>query len=365
MTPRTNTVKLKAIHRFSILDPMRFLAALFVVLYHYSINFDDQDFFGLTRVFYFGYLGVPFFFILSGFVISASAEKRSAVEFAIARAARLYPAFWASLVFTVAIAVLLGESVFSFSEVIANATILNDYIGIKNIDGVYWTLQAELKFYGCIMLLLLLGAYTSYHVWLTGWLICSVAYYFFNQPFFMGVFINPAYSFFFIGGVCSQLLYKEQKKHFPLILLCFTTIFSMAVGYSQVTDFYPSADHVDKTIATFIIGCFYVFFIALAYGKLNIRPGPWLKLLGAVSYPLYLIHNRAGKDIIDFLAQFMVTGYAVTITIILMIITSILIHIYIERWLSPAMIKLGRNFIPKQYKFEKNGANKNTSVIDT
>jgi peptidoglycan/LPS O-acetylase OafA/YrhL len=41
----------------------------------------------------YGFLGVPAFFVISGFVIAYSAEGRTAVGFAIARFSRLYPNF--------------------------------------------------------------------------------------------------------------------------------------------------------------------------------------------------------------------------------------------------------------------------------
>jgi len=50
-------------------------------------------------------------------------------------------------------AFIYGNYEYSLIQVLANLTMLNDYLGIKNIDGVYWTLQTELKFYACIFLL--------------------------------------------------------------------------------------------------------------------------------------------------------------------------------------------------------------------
>ncbi len=41
----------------------------------------------------YGFLGVPIFFIISGFVIAYSAEGRTAAGFAIARFSRIYPTF--------------------------------------------------------------------------------------------------------------------------------------------------------------------------------------------------------------------------------------------------------------------------------
>ena len=117
-------------------------------------------------MFKFGYLGVNFFFMLSGFVIMASAHNRSAIKFGLLRALRLYPAFLSCLLITLVVLYLCGNELPSLVAIVLNGLILNDYFGVPNIDGVYWTLQAELKFYGCVFLLILFSVLTHYRVWL-------------------------------------------------------------------------------------------------------------------------------------------------------------------------------------------------------
>src|SRR5690606_25750518 len=100
--------------------------------------FTKDELLGLVSITKYGYLGVPFFFMLSGFVITASAQNRTAVAFAISRASRLYPAFWAGLLFTVAMVMAFRSADIPLFHVLMNATIVNDYFGIPNVDGVYW-----------------------------------------------------------------------------------------------------------------------------------------------------------------------------------------------------------------------------------
>src|SRR5699024_11527568 len=80
-------------------------AALFVVLYHYTFHYGRR--FGhlssdySTEIFSYGHYGVQLFFIISGFVIFMSVRRgRSAGDFLIKRAFRLYPAYIASIVIT-------------------------------------------------------------------------------------------------------------------------------------------------------------------------------------------------------------------------------------------------------------------------
>src|SRR5688572_28370593 len=84
--------------RMPALDLLRFLAAAAVMLYHYGFRgsagadrYLEFRFDALGPVCRYGYLGVPLFFMISGFVILMSAVGKSPREFVATRAARLYP----------------------------------------------------------------------------------------------------------------------------------------------------------------------------------------------------------------------------------------------------------------------------------
>jgi len=80
-----------------------------------------------------------------------------------------------------------------------------------------------------------------------------------------------------------------------------------------------------------IVMTFYLFFAALSLGKLQMKSSASLSLLGAISYPVYLIHNRAGKNIITELSAYLDTGSAVIIASIVVIGTSLIIHQFVEK----------------------------------
>ena len=72
----------------------------------------------------------------------------------------------------------------------------------------------------------------------------------------------------------------------------------------------------------------------LVQGKLDIKKSRSLLILGGLTYPLYLIHSRAGKLIIDQYKQHVSEEMLVILIIFLMLAVSFLIHIYLERRLS-------------------------------
>ena len=317
--------------RIVALDLVRFFAALSVVLYHYLSGPESNAFPFISDITNYGYLGVPLFFIISGYVIALSANNRTAIQFGVSRFVRLYPALWASVIFTVIVLVIFTDAQFSSSQVLANFTLLNEYLGFKDIDGVYWTLKAELKFYACVFLLLTFGVFQKYHIWLSLWLGLAVMHTVFGQPFFMGWFISPAYSSFFIAGVSFFLIQNKGKNKFNHCVLISSLILSSFNVYGQADGFLDSPNIVDKLVAVAIVLIFYCFMYFLSIGKIKLKERKIFITLGALTYPLYLIHNMAGKALIDQYSNLFNEKVIIILVIIIMILSSYFIHSVIEK----------------------------------
>ena len=122
-------------------DALRGLAALSVVLFHYTTRYDAI--FGrsgrLAAGFPWGDYGVDLFFMLSGFVILRSLDRTTfAGDFLVGRFARLYPAYWAAAAITFAVVSLCGlpGQEVGLGEAAFNATMLQRLLGARHIDGV-------------------------------------------------------------------------------------------------------------------------------------------------------------------------------------------------------------------------------------
>src|SRR5438874_397792 len=146
-------------HRIGALDALRGLAALSVVLGHYTANY--HRLYGHRSQLQFSYpwagFGVTLFFMISGFVILMTAERLGRPgDFVWARFSRLYPAYWAAVVltFTVLSVFPLPGRQPGLARGIVNLTMLQGFVGVGHVDSVYWTLQVELRFYGVILTLL-------------------------------------------------------------------------------------------------------------------------------------------------------------------------------------------------------------------
>ena len=318
--------------RLYLLDLFRFFAAFSVVIYHYTARPGSSNFLNWVPLTQFGYLGVPLFFMISGFVITASAERRSPFPFLISRAARLYPAYWIGITFTVLTLLIFaedGKSVVQLGQYLSNLTMFNHYLKFENIDGVYWTLQTELKFYGCVFVLLYTGLFHRPKVWLSIWAGVTLLHILTHQPFFMGWFISPEYSPQFISGVVFYLIWKEGIKPFTSVLLALSFAMCCFRAYEQAPSFMVSPDHETKLITILITGVFHVLFMLLATKKIVLKPSVFYTTLGGMTYPLYLVHNRAGKAIIDSLSPAH-ERVMVVFTTLLMFGVALLIYSYLE-----------------------------------
>jgi len=105
-----------------------------------------------------GFLGVPIFFVISGYVIVTSSENKSVAEFFSDRMARLFPSFLMSIVVVC--------SVFSYGfRAPYNLTFVKFFSSLSlswytfpeaKIQGSYWTLWPELRFYGLFLVFVLI-----------------------------------------------------------------------------------------------------------------------------------------------------------------------------------------------------------------
>ena len=316
--------------RLVALDLVRFFAAMSVMVYHYTVS-SANHFETLSNFSQFGYLGVPIFFIISGYVIALSANNRSAYEFAVSRFTRLYPAFWAGIAFTLIVTYTLTTNTYSIGQILANLTMLNDYMGFDDIDTIYWTLHKEIQFYACIFLLVFFNLFKHIKIWLSIWLLITILFLAIRQPFFMGWFITPEYSSLFIAGISFYLIHKQGVQKFNLFILFTSLIISSIYAYNDALNFMIKPTTQEQVIAVVLILSFHLFFYLLVTNKICMRKNQFYLILGALTYPLYLIHSVAGHAIINGPLKFMSKGSAVLVTIVLMIFFAYLIHVLIER----------------------------------
>jgi peptidoglycan/LPS O-acetylase OafA/YrhL len=152
--------------RYDYIDSLRGFAALSVIIYH-IIEFTPprNDLERILRFLLFdqvdlGKIAVTVFFAVSGFVIPFSLLRQSRSplrDFAINRFFRLYPAYWLSILGSILILYVMGNVAIPIKATLINITMLQQFFGVQNLIGVYWTLQIELIFYFMCAALFVIG----------------------------------------------------------------------------------------------------------------------------------------------------------------------------------------------------------------
>ncbi|MCK7593977.1 acyltransferase family protein [Pseudomarimonas salicorniae] len=330
-------------HRLLGLDALRGIAALSVLLYHYTTRFDQKHGHGEPLPFSFesGFLGVNLFFAISGFVIFMTLDRvRVPADFVVSRFSRLFPAFWAAIALTFTIEWLaqpLAQPI-APGQALLNVFMLHGYFGVPSVDGVYWTLQVELFFYLGMFLLWLGGALRQPFWAISAWLLAS-----------WGTWLAPM----LLGRPLPHALSEALLlSHFPYFALGIAVYLGLAREVRQ-----PRSAAVLAVLALLSVllaeglvraGWALLFGIALIAGLYaGRRPRAWLRplvWLGAISYPLYLLHQDIGYVVLQWLQAEQVGLLArIGLTTAVAIGLAALVHYAVE---NPAMRWLRRGLRP-------------------
>lgn len=143
------------------LTSFRFFAALAVFVSHlaYLSNFNETEWI-FEKFFYEGYLGVTFFFILSGFILTYNYyEKFNEINiekikvFYKARIARIYPVYLLTFVIAIPLSIggILKEPLNYLGVGIINLSMLQSFIPVPSVyfsfNGPAWSISVEMFFY--------------------------------------------------------------------------------------------------------------------------------------------------------------------------------------------------------------------------
>lgn len=299
MTPTSSS---PASRRLDSLDLLRFLAAGAVLCYHFYFIGPLQGFWPKSIFLpwaHWGDLGVDLFFVISGFVITLTSNNRGAGDFLKARAIRLIPAFAVCSTITATMAIMLPgvNAAETLTRWLASQMFYPSLFGIEPLSSVYWTLAVEIHFYGAVALLMALGVWKRHNdliLWI--WLVCAFIVQYFGGPSWLAQALITEYAGHFSAGIILYRLHSGRQPRFAIAAL----LVSCALISKHI-------QHVDEWLG----GSFQEFFsptsivlaapclIALVLLATRIPPlprhqSPIAPILGAMSYPLYLIHADLG-----------------------------------------------------------------------
>lgn len=301
----SNVSVLKPHTRILELDALRALAAINLVLFHFTHVYQVK--FGYTTPlgfeWPFGAYGVEMFFILSGFVNSMSLlRRRKPVDFVAARLIRIIPIFLLVIIANLWILRLAPHDLsppVTTAQFAANMTLLPRVLGFECVDPVMWTLQIEMMFYATLVCLFKLGGLRRYFL---GWgtlLVLS----FLVCPFLDAMQAAHGQTTWFAASTAARrLMLLDFVPLFAigfLIYMIKTDVGSKGknlLGILAAAFVFHSIDHgKHNPLAT---GLIIALVAASAYGK--VPPLRWKPLVyvSTISYALYLCHNNLGVALI-------------------------------------------------------------------
>lgn len=288
--------------RLEEVDVLRGLAAMCVMLSHYSWHcvksFLEAPFgFDLDTVY--GFYAVQLFFIISGFVISLTLEKSNGWrDFAFSRLSRLYPTYWAALTLMVAVESLVFGKTLWIGGYVANLTMLQEFAGFPNFDGVFWSLTVELAFYAIMGLIFATGLLPRIEVIAAIWLVLACLWSLVDQHLGMGLpaflpryFILRHVPYFVAGIVFYRILVKGRT---PLRLALIFACLAAAGWIDGLWDRAPAVGWIDGLQRLGVAAVLFTIFGLAVTGRLRFAVSPVTLWLGGISYPLYLCHRNLG-----------------------------------------------------------------------
>ncbi|MCB4798326.1 acyltransferase family protein [Neotamlana laminarinivorans] len=337
--------------RINYIDIVRGIAAMLVLFQHYMEN--SYDFFIHTGEEYinFGLFGVIVFFIISGFVIPFSVQKRFDLKtFVKKRILRIYPAY----LFVFLLCLFLGFFIKipyyrnllqsdTSNTIIFNLLLIQEYVKIPSVLGVSWTLSLEFFWYFMFSLFFFkYGNNANKLIKGSSVFIILIALLSFlvEKRLPLGRFL--LIHFAVIGYYCFEN-YLKKKQNFKRTILIQVLVFNFAlfIGFYYFQH---------KTISYFCEllswNLAYIFFF-LFYFYFDYLRNKTMEYLGKISYSVYLLHTPVYLLYKYYFGK--VSGLEIILVTAICIVFSALSYHYIEE----PFVALGRRKI---------GLNKNKVV---
>ncbi|MFL4473265.1 acyltransferase family protein [Paeniglutamicibacter sp. MACA_103] len=331
--------------RLALLDGLRFAAAALVVLFHYTAW--HHGFWGtavakdawpvLSKVTVYGNMGVQLFFIISGFVILLSAYGKGAGRFVGSRVGRLYPAYWFAVLATGFLVIVMWPQLGSglgAKELLANLTMFHPLMELRHIDGVYWTLWVEMRFYLLILALIILRLLTIRYMTIlaVAWPVLGLAAQLMNREVAAGALMSE-YAPLFCGGIMLFMIYRFGHSALRWSVLALNV--GVAAYFTGVKGTSEALELVGYVIPAWhywviVVGLFAAVAL-LSLTRLGNVQWKFLGILGALTYPVYLLHQIWGWWMIDHFAP--VLGQYATLPLVMGIVflAAFMVNRFIER----------------------------------
>lgn len=356
MSAGTDTAREKS--KFGTIEIGRGIASA-LVIFHHAGNimaqprfYGGEPFGGHFRNFN---VGVDFFFVLSGFIITwihwdDLGRKEQLGSYARKRFLRIYPPYWGML-----FPLILLYLVFPNAGVPSQRDPVNIVLSIfllpytaQPVLGVAWTLTHEIFFYAIFALMIFLGRRSI--IILPIWALAIIAAHFAEPLSYpLSFFLNP-FNLEFIMGVGAAALLKKRQIPMPMLLATIGTVafFALTLFAIHIQD-----NALIGRLAFGIASTLFVLGAVQLEKKYTLKLPQILLFFGASSYAVYLVHPVALSFGVQIVSR--LVSKAIPLDIIAMILFAIgltagcLYHLAVE----PKLVGVARKTLSVQRRNEK------------
>ncbi len=338
------------------LTSMRFFAAFLVLIYHYQWLNIDYSSWPLGQfwqnLYTNGFLGVSFFYVLSGFVLAKAYQQKilsgdiKLGQFYIARFARIYPLHFVTFLIAVPLMSTSPWSESFYSSLPFNLTLTHSFIPSVDyyfsFNSLSWSISNEFFFYALFPFLIRLSTRTL---------------------LFIVVIIFALITFAWIGGKVSEEIQKIYHWTFYInpVFRLLEFLFGIVISRTgiQYSSNYPKPQTVAATsieISALLVVFLAVYFIQFIPGFLvrgsffapifavvilvfsyeaglvsKFLSNRYLVYLGEISFAIYMTHQVLirylhGSPLVGFLKEHQTIGFCI-VTLTVVILSSMSFHI--------------------------------------
>jgi exopolysaccharide production protein ExoZ len=289
-------------HRYFYgIDIIRFTSAFSVLSFHFAYLNEAASFVSIWPATWFGWIGCEIFFVISGFVIANSANGATPTRFLRSRIIRLYPAVW--LCATITLLVRMPDNVLS-SYVRSVALIPKG----PWISSVYWTLAVEIAFYSLVFVLLCFRAFSWMNRAALALTICSASYLtiialrIWPVSDHMNVFLLRHGCFFALGiwiwlSTIRPLSGWERAAAIGSLLPCVLEIYLVGTQFLPRQIVGPAWVLAPIVFWSVAVAC--IWWSSRSDSHFRPRTAAFVRTLGLMTYPLYLVHDELGHRFIE------------------------------------------------------------------
>ncbi|RMI07100.1 acyltransferase [Cellulomonas triticagri] len=333
--------------RLAALDGLRFLAALGVLAYHFTTRETTAWGRDLAEVApavsswaVYASLGPELFFVISGFVILMTAWGRSVPDIIGSRVGRLYPAYWVAVLATGALLLFVwqGKEV-TGGQVLVNLTLLQSLVDVGHVDGVYWTLWVELRFYLLIAVFAAFGITRRRVLWFAAlWPAAALGARALGWSDAVTWLVAP-YAPLFAAGMALYVVFRCGHAVVPWLLVAANAAAATAVMVPARMESLGANSVVAPDAAVLVLALLACVALVALVTLTPVARWRWSALtwVGALTYPLYLTHEYWGLWIVHLLHDRLPVWAVLTAAVAFSLVLAWLVHRFVERPFGPRL----------------------------